>query len=504
VSLLHRLARLPLRLLAVIVLITPFLLATRLLATVNPFSLGVQYDPPDPSITAAELASWQRIGADLPATAAPVVLAFHDVRPNSPDQYVVSPLQLDRMLAAFTAAGYHTLTTGQFVAYLQGGPAPPRGIYLTFDDGTQGLYEYADPILARNHMTAASFLITGRVGHNQPYYLSWPEIHQMAASGRWDFQAHTHDLHTRGEVGPGKLFGSLLTGSSWPTPTRMETVTEHQQRIGADLDLMFTDFADHGLPRPLVFAYPFSEADTSYDQAAVEATDAIVHDRFTVALTNKTSVPTPASRRDEAGRVVERLEVFGMTQPADLLAQVAAWTSIAPDVANPLADAGRWWDDAIRGVPRLGALIGQPDPSILPGDTYLAAWYAPYATADWMGYTVTTQVRGLRREGNNANVIVRAGGQGEAEIRTSCCGVQIVDGATGAVLSQQRLVAAENHRVRIDVTDGGLSVTVDGDIAVSLRVGTGPAYTGGIAIASRKANSAGWPYFASMSIVEDQ
>ncbi len=496
------LLRPPLRLFAVLVAAAPFLLATRLLSVPTPLTMAPQYAPPAASVTSAELAGWQEIGADLPPAAAPVVLAYHDVRPNSPDPYVVSPVQLDRELSAFAAAGYHTLTTDQFVAYLNGGPTPPRGLYLTFDDGTQGLYQYADPILERNHMTAASFLITGRVGFHEPYYLTWPEVSEMAASGRWDFQAHTHNLHDRGAVGPRKAYGSVLTGSAWPTPTRMETVAEHTQRVNADLTQMFRDFADHHLPRPQVFAYPFSEADASYDATAVQATAAIIKQDFAAALTNKTDAPTPVSRRSGADRVVERLEVFGSTDPTTLLDQIAAWTEIPPQIAHPLADTNRWWDEGSRDVAQLGQLIGENVPTD-PRAQYLSADYAPYGSADWMNYAVTTDVLGLRREGNNANVIVRTGSPGEAEVRTSCCSVQVVDVASSAVLGQARLPAAESHRVRIDITNGAVAVTVDNMVALKVKAGNGLQYTGGISIASRRGGSTVWPYFANMSIVEE-
>ncbi len=493
----------PLRLVAALIAAAPFLVAAQLVTSTVVGGLGIQYAPPEQSASPAELAAWHGIGSALPATAAPVVLAYHDVRPDSTDPYVVSPLQLDRQLAAFAAAGYHSLSSAEFVAYLRGGPTPPRGLYLTFDDGIQGLYHYADPILARHHMNATSFLITGRVGHNQPYYLSWAEVGQLARSGRWDFQAHTHDLHTRGPVGPDKINGSLLTGSSWSANHR-ETVAEHQQRVNQDLTLMFADFAEHHLPRPQVFAYPFSEADTSYDRAAVEATATLIRHQFPVALTNKTASPTPASRRGTPNGVVERLEIFHTTDPTQLLTQIAAWTAIAPHVEHPLTDPLRWWDETNRGVADLGALTHRPGATVDPHTTYLSADYAPYASADWINYTITTDVRGLTREGNNANVLVRVGSNAETEIRTSCCSVQIVDATTNTVQTQQRIPVSDTHQLHIQVTNGALSVSVDTQPPLHLNTGTGPAYTGGIALASRRAASTSWPYFANMSIMETQ
>jgi biofilm PGA synthesis lipoprotein PgaB len=198
-------------------------------------------------------------GWRLPANAAPVALAYHDVRPDSTDRYTVSPAQLDQQLTALEAAGYRTLSSAEYVAYLQGGPVPPRSVYLTFDDGASGLWEYADPVLAKHHAHGAAYLITGQVSRPGPYYLSWDEVARMRGSGRWDFQAHTHDMHRQVATGPDGDRGSKLANLSWDADTgSLQSVAEHDAQVGADLTAMFAAFATQGLPAPRLFAYPFS------------------------------------------------------------------------------------------------------------------------------------------------------------------------------------------------------------------------------------------------------
>jgi hypothetical protein len=285
----------------------------------------------------------------------------------------------------------------------------------------------------------------------------------------------------------------------------METTAEHVARVGQDLADMFADFSAHSLPRPLVFAYPFSDADTSYDGAAVAATAELIDEDFVVALTNKTGSPAPASHRSAANQLVERLEVFATTDANELLSQVIARTGIPPRAAHPLADASRWWDDHVRGVAQLDVFLGRGDSETGDSQTepsYRSAAYAPYASADWIDYVVSTTVRGLRREGNNANLIVRSGSPTEVAVRTSCCSVQVVDVATGALLAQRRLTLSDTHRVRVEVASDRLTVTVDAAEPLLLPMASGARNTGGIAIASRRGNSGVWPYFAEMSIME--
>lgn len=237
---------------------------------------------------------------------APVVLAYHDVGRASDSRYTVTPESFDAQLAALASAGYRTLSTDEFVAYLDGGPAPgPRSVFLTFDDGAHGLWVHADRILAKYRMRAAAFLITRSVGSHRPYYLSWDEIGRMARSGRWDFENHTRDLHRREAVDAAGHTSSAFTGRLWlPDENRRETAEEYRRRIEDDLDRSVTDITRHGLPSPRLFAYPFSE---SQGPDSASPTNQLLRkalaERFVTALTNGSDRPVrplPAGRRAAA------------------------------------------------------------------------------------------------------------------------------------------------------------------------------------------------------------
>ena len=74
---------------------------------------------------------------------------------------------------------------------------PPHSVMITFDDGAKGVWQYADPVLARYDLHATAFIITGFVGTHAPYYMTWDEIAELHDSGRWDIEAHTHLGHVQ-------------------------------------------------------------------------------------------------------------------------------------------------------------------------------------------------------------------------------------------------------------------------------------------------------------------
>ncbi|WP_051167666.1 polysaccharide deacetylase family protein [Actinoplanes sp. N902-109] len=479
--------------LAVVIVVVPVRMALHLL---NSHDLPDQLSTPMPAVSGQERASWQAAGVGLPSHAPPVVLAYHDIRPGSGDDYVVSPERFERQLMALAAAGYRTITSDEYAAYLGGAPAGPRSVYLTFDDGTEGLYLYADRILRRQRAHAASYLISGRVGEYRPYYLTWPEVTRMAASGRWDFQAHTHDLHTRGAVGEKRVNGSLLTGRAWVADdTRLETDAEHHARIERDVGAQLRDFERHDLPRPRLFAYPFSDLGSRRDTSVRRDTARLIDTTYAAAFTNETTAPAPTSRRAARGGEIQRIEVMADTTPAQLVRQVVAWTAIAPDKLEPLTDHGRWWDSWTRTVPPLGVFTGSdPAPT---GKTYVQASYAPFGSADWRDYRVRADIAGLEAGGNNANVTVRVGGAGAITCRVAYAGVQVVDQDTGRIRTSASLDGNGRHLVDVEVTAGTTTVSVDGDRIAVVRA---PGTTGGLALSIRRETDSTMPRFAALTV----
>ncbi|MFG2591822.1 polysaccharide deacetylase family protein [Streptomyces sp. NPDC048438] len=468
-------------------------------------AVAAQEAPPGPGRAAAAGAGGPASGRRTEGTA-PVVLAYHDIGRDSRSRYTVTPEAFDAQLAALAAAGYRTLSSEEFTAYLRGGPAPgPRSVFLTFDDGAHGLWVHADRILARYRMRAAAFLITRAVGSHRPYYLSWEEIGRMARSGRWDFENHTYDLHRREAVDAAGRTSSALASRLWlPGEERRETAEEYRLRIETDLDRSIGDITRRGLPRPRLFAYPFSETN---GHASALATNrmlrAALAERFVAALTNSSGRPLPAGRRAAAAGEVQRVEVTAGTGVRELLAGVRRWTSVFPaDCPAPLTQPRSWRRDGRWRTPGLGVFTGAGP---YPGPTgYAAASYLPTGTADWTGYGVDFRVSGLRESENSAGVIVRHGSLDPLEVSLSFSYVRLREhrGGRWHEIGRRTLTDASAHRVRITVEGGRTLVAVDGRTQIRQAArATGGDATGGIAVSVRNGDpDGGWPRFTSLTV----
>ncbi|MFH8704528.1 polysaccharide deacetylase family protein [Streptomyces rubrogriseus] len=450
-------------------------------------------------------------GADAkaaPAGNAPVVLAYHDVGPDDRSRYTVTPEHLDAQLRALRDAGYRTLTTREFIDFLRTGRAPgPRTVHLTFDDGTHGLWTHADPVLARYGMKAAAYLITGQVGTHRPYYLSWPEVERMARSGRWDFQAHTHLSHERAAVDAAGHERSVFTNRLWLADEgRVETSDEYRRRVAADLDRSVRDLVRHDLPRPRLFAYPFSERldESNLDARDADALRSMLRERFTATLTNSAARPLPAGPRAAAAGQVQRLEVTRDTTAAGLLRELARRATVTPqDADRPLSHPAHWQTTGATGQTGPGMLTGDSRPPA--GTAYASADYRPFATADWTDYRLRVAVGGLHGTSNSVGITLRAGSEHPVSLsvghHTASLTTQDPEG-TGDRRSC-RLKPSATHRITVSVTPRHVRVSVDGESCATVRAGRwrAPEGAGGFSLSVRNDGpERQWPRFTSLTV----
>jgi poly-beta-1,6-N-acetyl-D-glucosamine N-deacetylase len=252
-----------------------------------------------------------------------VVLCYHDLLTQSHNRYTVPPTAFAAQMAALKQTGFHTISAAKFVAFVRGEKVllPSRPLLITFDDGAKGTWIYADQILRRLSYQATVFLITGDVSHHQPYYLDWAEVEAMARTGRWSFGSHTFEGHgliasnNSGSVGP------YLTNRMWlPHENRLETMGEYRARAAHDLDHSISQIEEHGLPRPLVFAYPFSASSTPTNDPAIGPILArMLASRFSALMNNTTN----ATRIQPGMRgPLPRVEVFHGMGARKLLGRV--------------------------------------------------------------------------------------------------------------------------------------------------------------------------------------
>lgn len=87
--------------------------------------------------------------------------------------------------------GYETISLYDLDSALGiGSMLPLKPVILTFDDGYIDHYQNVLPILLEFGFAGTFFIITGRADANDPHYLNWMQIREMADGGM-SMEAHT-------------------------------------------------------------------------------------------------------------------------------------------------------------------------------------------------------------------------------------------------------------------------------------------------------------------------
>jgi peptidoglycan/xylan/chitin deacetylase (PgdA/CDA1 family) len=145
-----------------------------------------------------------------------VVLLYHRVDDEFRDNVTIGVEQFDRQMAYlkrhWPVVPLRALVRGE-VAY--SGRAPL--ICITFDDGYRDNYDYAAPILLKNHLPATFFVSTNKLtsalpfehdlqkfGHGLPN-MSWDHVREMQREGL-DFGSHTANHVNLGKSSPEKAW----------------------------------------------------------------------------------------------------------------------------------------------------------------------------------------------------------------------------------------------------------------------------------------------------------
>ena len=148
--------------------------------------------------------------------------------------YYVSPEAFDQQLNLLYQWGYRTISIELLVRAIKvGAELPPKPIILTFDDGSETIYENALPIMRRYKFTGVSYIVSNYVGIS--HYMNTGQIQALSAAG-W-------------EIGSHSLNHKDLTAN----PSRqMHEIVESRRRLESLL----------GVPI-LSFAYPFGAYDSN-------------------------------------------------------------------------------------------------------------------------------------------------------------------------------------------------------------------------------------------------
>lgn len=127
------------------------------------------------------------------------ILMYHHVDTPSADagpirrDLSVLPENFDAQLRYLSQGGYQPITLNDLALHLTvGKPLPPKPIILTFDDGYVDNYTQAFPLLLGHGFVATFFLTTSPIDAQNPDFLSWDQVTEMAATGM-RFEPHSYD-----------------------------------------------------------------------------------------------------------------------------------------------------------------------------------------------------------------------------------------------------------------------------------------------------------------------
>jgi poly-beta-1,6-N-acetyl-D-glucosamine N-deacetylase len=129
------------------------------------------------------------------------VMMYHDIIAEKQVFFDVTPEEFETALQLIQKNGLTPISLDQLVEHLKTGiPLPKKPIVLTFDDGYQGHYKFAYPLLKKYGYPAAFAIYPAKVGTTKGRSsVTWGQIREMAADPLVTIASHsvTHPLDLR-------------------------------------------------------------------------------------------------------------------------------------------------------------------------------------------------------------------------------------------------------------------------------------------------------------------
>jgi len=186
------------------------------------------------------------------------VLLYHRLTPSI-NGYGVAPADFEAQMQRLHDVGFQAISLEQYVRFIRGEPVdlPQRPVLITFDDGYVSSYEVADPILAAYGWQATIYIPTSVVG--TPGRLTWAQLRQMYASGRWQIDEHAGDGHVVVTADAAGRRLPFYASEIW-ADGKQETFDHYKARVSRDIQLGLTTLARNipGWRSSGTFAVPFN------------------------------------------------------------------------------------------------------------------------------------------------------------------------------------------------------------------------------------------------------
>jgi biofilm PGA synthesis lipoprotein PgaB len=209
-------------------------------------------------------------------------LCYHNVEDEHPDQTFVgvTTSKFIEQLGWLKSEGYQAVSIDDLLAARDGRkPLPPKAVFLTIDDGYEGVYTRIYPALRAFHFPAVIGIVDqwmqGGPGDKVRYgttflprseFLTWPQVREMAKSGLVEVVSHTDALHYGLLANPqGNTQPAVTTAAYNPKTGAYETPEAYRNRLEADAEKSAQTIARETGKRPRAIIWPYG----SYNQLSV-------------------------------------------------------------------------------------------------------------------------------------------------------------------------------------------------------------------------------------------
>ncbi len=172
--------------------------------------------------------------------------------------------QFEHQLRFLAERGYQSLSLDELLEIAEGrAPLPERAVVISFDDGDRSVHQIAWPLMRKYGFKGVLFIVDGWMDGPAPpdlEVMSWAELRELAASGDFEVQSHTHAMHYK--TWHEDAYYAVAEVLDWlEEPVALE-------RIAADLRESRSVLGERLGTTPRYLAWPYGSATARTDSIA--------------------------------------------------------------------------------------------------------------------------------------------------------------------------------------------------------------------------------------------
>jgi peptidoglycan/xylan/chitin deacetylase (PgdA/CDA1 family) len=352
----------------------------------------------------------EEVSEMLPAQAVPVLM-YHGViagRGELGDN--IERKNFIAQMEMLKRKGYETISVAEYDLFREGEfVLPPKPIIITFDDGRKDSFYTVDEVLKKLGYKATMFVATIKANEEDPFYLSWEELRNVQATGRWEIEAHGRHSHEEVLIDEEGTEGMYLVSREYVSGQGLEGLEEYKKRVEADYVNGINDIKDNLGIESRYYAIPLNDygfRESHNYEDAYEYNQRLTAKYFRLAFSQVVKEGGVATQSfynfSDARRVgLKRLEVGNVG--ADKLLE--SLDKFVPELPGLVYEDGRDGDQILdemrllygeveveRGVELASGLEGKSSARVLFGED------------SWRNYGVWMRL--VREEGYSVSVVV--------------------------------------------------------------------------------------------------